>query len=95
LYTINEVPSWNERLALNDHLDLEAMLEAWFEGAQGPADHHGIDATPLADVDLEAMLDAQAPGEAMADHHGEVDADGVGLEEMPVAVPVSLTQLLS
>jgi len=57
----------------------------------------------LADVDLEAMLDAQAPGEALAmtDHHGvDAQAEGVGLEGVPVAfLPVpsrcSLSQLLS
>jgi len=70
------------------------MLETFgFETAQGPADHHGVDrdAAPLADVDLEAMLEAQAPGEpTLADHHGvEIQvADKVG---EPVAfLPVSV-----
>jgi len=70
-------------------VELEAILEAvcvWFEASQSPTDHHGVDAAPLADMDLEAlaMLDAQAPGAAMADHYG-VDLEGVPVAFLPVS----------
>jgi hypothetical protein len=57
------------------------------------ADHHGVDAAPLAEVDLEASMveayAAQGPAEAMADHDEieSVDADRVEFEgPVPVAV---------
>ncbi len=35
-----------------------------------------VDAMLPVLVEVEALSDAQGPGEAMADHHDEVDADG-------------------
>ena len=76
-------------------VDLEAIAmveDFWFDPM---AEHYEVDAAPLADVHLEATLDAGAIDVnleamlAMADHYGieSIDADGPRIE-LGVAVAI-------